>query len=233
LNQPVVLITGGTTGIGLATARLFQERGYLVAAGCFGTAPEAPGILAIAADIRIPAQVDALIARTVGAFGTLDVLVNCASVTGTPALSPFLESPPDFLDTVIDTNLKGTILVSQAAARWMTAAKRPGCIIHVASVGAAAPQRNASVYCSTKAAQVMLASAMALELAPFGIRVNSVSPGDIRTDASADIEAEAVIPLGRRGRPEEIARAIWFLASGESAYMTGTNVTVDGGFLLV
>jgi NAD(P)-dependent dehydrogenase (short-subunit alcohol dehydrogenase family) len=138
--------------------------------------------------------------------------------------------------------LKGTIYCSQVVARHMIHSKRSGSIIHVSSVGAYAAQGNASLYCATKAAQVMLAQGMAIELAVHGIRVNCVAPGDIRTETSADAVAEIkqsgasgrflrLTPIGRRGSPEEVGRAIAFLASDDASFITGTTLLVDGGFL--
>jgi NAD(P)-dependent dehydrogenase (short-subunit alcohol dehydrogenase family) len=142
----------------------------------------------------------------------------------------------------VDVNLKGTFYCSQAAAKHMIAARRGGSIIHVSSVGAFAAQEFAALYCATKAAQVSLARSMALELAPHGIRVNAIAPGDILTEASehvvSDLKTAGVsgryrrtTPLGRRGTPEEIGRAVAFLASDEASFVTGTTLVVDGGYL--
>lgn len=250
MKQKTVLITGGASGIGLATAVWFAARGVRLAISYLDEShaesarrllPSAD-VLWLRADIRSDAEVQATVDRTAATFGHIDVLVNCASRTGLPAVTPFLECTPSQLDDVIDTNLKGTFRVSQAVARLMVAQQRGGNIVHVASVGALAGQEHASAYCATKAGQVALAQVMALELAPYGIRVNCVSPGDINTQASGNIVQELksagasgkyirVTPLGRRGKPEEIAAAIGFLASDDASFVTGTNLVVDGGFL--
>ena len=194
------------------------------------------------ADIRNQADVEAMTEAVIGEFGGLDVLVNCAGLTGKRAVAPFLDCPAALTDDIVDTNLKGTIRVSRAVAQAMVRAGRGGVIIHVASVGGMAAQEHASIYCATKAAQIALGQAMALELAPHQIRVNCVSPGDIRTEASeaivADLQAAGasgkylrVTPLGRRGTAEEVASAIVWLASPEASFVTGANLVVDGGFL--
>ncbi len=245
-----VLITGGASGIGLATAQLFLARGARVAI-CYldeshreqvGRLSQAVSVIWTRADLRSPGEVAAMVDHAVEGLGGIDVLVNCASRTGATAVAPFLACTDEQTDDIVDTNLKGTIRVSQAVARVMVRDGSGGSIIHVASVGAMAAQEHASVYCATKAAQVALAKGMALELAPYGIRVNCVSPGDINTDTSSNIVADLksggasgrylrTTPLGRRGKPEEIAAAIAWLASPEASFVTGTNLVVDGGFL--
>ena len=142
----------------------------------------------------------------------------------------------------IDTNLKGTLYCSQAVARRLVESGRTGSIVHVSSVGAYAAQQLASVYCATKAAQVSLARSMALELAPHGIRVNCVAPGDVATETSAHVVEELKssgasgwyfrkTPLGRRGTPQEVEHAVAFLLSDEASFITGATLVADGGFL--
>jgi len=193
-------------------------------------------------DIRDHVAVGRCVNSIIEKWGAIDVLVNNAGVTGRPALAPFVHSEVDLIDLIVDTNLKGTIYCSQAVARSMISAKHGGVIVHVSSVGAYAAQENASIYCATKSALGMLAKAMAIELAPHGIRVNCVAPGDIATERSARA-ADGVrdsgatgrflrsTPLGHRGSPDEVGHAIAFLASEEAGFITGTTLLVDGGLL--
>ena len=120
-------------------------------------------------------------------FGRIDILVNNAAITGKAATSAFLSSPESLLNRIVDVNLKGVFHCSQAVARHMIGAGIRGSIVHISSVGATAAQEHASVYCATKAAVSSLAQTMSLELAEHGIRVNCVSPGDIRTEANLHI----------------------------------------------
>lgn len=250
LSGKVAIVTGGATGIGFATAKVLAERGarVVIAQRDVGRGHNAverlkpADALMAELDIRDPAAVERFVDSVVERFGGIDVLVNNASVSGRSALAPFIASSSDFVDRIVDTNLKGTLYCSQAVARHMVKVKRGGSIIHVSSVGAYAAQENASVYCATKAAQVMLTRGMAIELAPYDIRVNCVAPGDIQTETSAEAvrdihESRAsgrflrVTPMGRRGRSEEVGRAIAFLVSEEATFITGTTLLVDGGFL--
>jgi 3-oxoacyl-[acyl-carrier protein] reductase len=196
----------------------------------------------MSADISDPGQVEAMVDRSIGHFGRIDILVNNASLTGMPAVGAILDCDRRHVDDVVDINLKGTFYCSRAVARRWVSAKQPGNIVHVSSVGAHAAQEHAALYCATKAAQVSLARSFALELAPHGIRANCVAPGDIRTEASENIVADLhdggssgryirITPLGRRGTPEEVGHAVAFLVSDEASFITGATLLVDGGFL--
>jgi NAD(P)-dependent dehydrogenase (short-subunit alcohol dehydrogenase family) len=250
LSGKVALVTGGAAGIGFATAKILADCGarIVIAQQDVIRASEAlkqltpAKALALEVDIRSHASVEQCVARAIEAFGNIDVLVNNASVTGGLALSPFVHSSPELIDRIVDTNLKGTVYCSQTVAKHMMERKHGGSIIHVSSIGAYGAQENASLYCATKAAQVMLAKSMAIELAPHGIRVNCVAAGDIHTETSAHAAEEVMrsgasgrflrfTPLGRRGSPEEVGRAIAFLASDDASFITGTSLLVDGGFL--
>jgi NAD(P)-dependent dehydrogenase (short-subunit alcohol dehydrogenase family) len=250
LNGRVAIVTGGGTGIGLGITSVLVSRGAKVAIvqrdaqHLLDAQRELPlsNILALQADIRDRNSIEKTIEEVVAALGRVDMLVNNASVTGGPALAPFLECSAEQLDAIVDTNLKGTFHVSQLVARRMVQQGSGGSIIHISSVGAYAAQEFASLYCSTKAAQVSLTQGMALELSSHGIRVNAIAPGDIFTRASAqvltnlkDIGGSGLYsrytPLGRRGTAEEIGKAVAFLASDEASFITGATLLVDGGFL--
>jgi NAD(P)-dependent dehydrogenase (short-subunit alcohol dehydrogenase family) len=246
----VVVVTGGATGIGYATTKVFAKHGARVIIaqraaqrGLEATERLKPGaVSSVKLDIRDGSAVIRCIGAVIERFGGIDILINNASVTGASALGSFIDSSSELIDRVVDTNLKGTIYCSQVVARHMIETKRRGSIVHVSSVGAYAAQENASVYCATKAAQVMLTQAMAIELAPHGIRVNCVAPGDIQTETSADAVGELkkagasgrfvrFTPMDRRGGGEEVGQAIAFLASENATFVTGITLVVDGGFL--
>ncbi len=248
LEGRVAIVTGGATGIGHGIATVLARYGARIAIvqptleQAESGARRLPEAAGFAADIRDPDLVQAMVEEVAARFGRIDILVNNAALAGLPAAGAFLEMSRPFTDSVIDVNLKGAIWCSQAVARAMVAAGSPGNIIHISSVGAFAAQEMASVYCATKAALVSLTQSMALELAPHRIRVNAVAPGDILTEASANIVAEVKAhgatgayvrrtPLGRRGSPEDIGEAVAFLASDRAAFLTGETVKVDGGFL--
>jgi NAD(P)-dependent dehydrogenase (short-subunit alcohol dehydrogenase family) len=250
LDGKVAIVTGGGTGIGFGIAQVLAARGVRLMLAQRRREPleRAASKLAgrdvrlLTLDIRTPKAAERLVGETVAEFGALDILVNNASLTGMPAVASIEACDQQHVDDVVDVNLKGTFYCSQAAAKHMIAACRGGSIVHVSSVGAFAAQEFAALYCATKAAQLSLARSMALELAPHRIRVNAIAPGDILTEASehvtGDLKAAGVsgrylrtTPLGRRGTPAEIGRAVAYLVSDEASFVTGATLVVDGGFL--
>jgi NAD(P)-dependent dehydrogenase (short-subunit alcohol dehydrogenase family) len=194
--------------------------------------------LAVECDVTEKEAVDKMVAAAVKKWGRLDVLVNNAGIC---QFKPFLELSEEEWSRTIDINLKGYFLCAQAAAKQM-AKQKSGVIINVASVamgqqGIGFP--DIAHYCASKGGIVGLTEALAVELAPYNIRVNAVSPGMIETPMIDPMKQDkksiegllARVPLHRLGRPEEVSNLVLFLASDASSYMTGSTVVIDGGWL--
>lgn len=238
----VAIVTGAGSGIGRATAaRLASEGAIVVAAdidrdGLDETAELLDGRVDVqTVDVRRPEDVDRLVSDTVERFGHVDTMIANAGVV---VDRPFLETTPEELENVLGVNLKGVFFCGQAAARSMIAQRRAGQIVNVASVYAEVCSAGVSAYCASKGGVRMLTKVMAVELGPLGIRVNAVGPGPVRTgmnpldDPEEVAELEGEIPLGRIGAPEDIASAIALLVSDDAAWVTGTTLFVDGGWIV-
>ena len=245
LNGKVCLITGSTRGIGWATAELFAQHGATLVLNSrggdlleerrqsiqerFGTA-----VLAFAGDAGDPAAVQACHMEIFKQYKRLDVLVNNAGIMQDAPLGMITD---ELIHSVTQTNIAGSILHLQAAARLMTRAKS-GSIINLTSIVGRAGKEGQTVYASSKAAVIGMTRAAAKELAPKGIRVNAVAPGMINTDMTLKLPEDhyrtalASVKIGRIGEPIDVARAILFLASDMSSYVTGQVLGVDGGMLI-
>lgn len=240
-SNKVVIVTGAAHGIGRAIARRFAEEGAQVVvndvnpAGVEAVVQEiaADGGKALAgvADVSNKGAVDALFDMVLERFGTVDVLVNNAGLIDVER--HFLEGDEVWWDRVLAVNLKGVFLCSLRAAHVM-ARKRRGVILNMSSGGATHSHRGMAAYDASKGGIEALTRAMALDLAPYGIRVNALIPGSIDTQGmppEVKRERGQTIPLGRVGEPEELAGPAAFLASDDASYITGHTFAVDGGLL--
>jgi glucose 1-dehydrogenase len=240
------LVTGGSSGIGRATALRLGEEGARVAvnyrsereradaeAVAVRIDPAGARAYAVRADVRVEAEVVRMVEECRERLGGLDLLVNNA---GIESQAPTLEMSLEVWEEVLRTNLTGAFLCLREAGRLM-AAERRGVIVNISSVHEFIPWPGYAHYCASKGGLKMLTQTVAREWAPLGIRVLAIAPGAIATpinsgfldDPEALRHVEAEIPLGRLGQPEEIAAAVVWAASEEAAYVTGTTLVVDGG----
>jgi NAD(P)-dependent dehydrogenase (short-subunit alcohol dehydrogenase family) len=246
LEGKTALITGGTTGIGRATAELFIQHGARVAitgqdAKRVAEAAEAlgPQAIGVRADVSVAADMDALAQRLKADFGQLDIVFANAGIAKPRPLADIDEA---HIDEQLAVNVKGVLFTVQ---KTLPLLRKPASIILTGSTVAELGSPNMSVYASTKAAVRSLARSLSAELAPQGVRVNVVSPGPIETpifgkmglpDAAMQAWAEQIgskVPMARFGQPLEIAKAVLFLASDDSSYMLGESILVDGGMATV
>jgi 3-oxoacyl-[acyl-carrier protein] reductase len=239
------VITGANRGIGLSIVREFANNGVNVWA-CARRESEGfedelrrlskhAGVIAepVYFDITDRAAAKSSVMSVYKKGGSIDILINNAGISDE---SLFLMTSLDQLETVFHVNFFSPLYVTQLVARYMVR-KRQGCIINIASVSGIENERGRIAYGSSKAALIFAGKTLSMELGQYGIRVNTVCPGFIDTDLWAERPGElkekilAETPLGRQGTPEEIAKAVWFLASDAASYITGSNLIIDGGRL--
>ena len=247
LKSKVAIVTGAATGIGQAIAVAFAREGASVTVDYIGnesstsqtmkTINDAGGKgIPVSADISAPADVNRLVSKAVEAFGRLDILVNNA---GIEKKIPFTDYPLNEWQKIIAVNLTGPFLCAQAAAKQMIRQGGGGRIINISSIHEDLPMPTNAPYCASKGGLRMLMRTIAVELAPYQITVNNIGPGAIYTPIDSDVESDAQlnkqilaeIPLGRWGKPEEVANLAVYLASDEADYVTGSTHFIDGGML--
>jgi NAD(P)-dependent dehydrogenase (short-subunit alcohol dehydrogenase family) len=241
LSGRVAVVTGGTKGIGEAIVRHLAAAGARVTA-VSRSAPASPAgpprdgeVTTVAADVAKRTEVERMVAAVVARHGTIDILVNCA---GTAKRAPALEQAEADWEYMIELNLRGTAWACRTVAPVMQHAGG-GRIVNITSIGAEFGLVNRAAYCATKGAVAQLTRCLALEWGRHGITVNAVGPGITVTplvrpflDAHPGKEAtmNKKIPLGRLGRPDDMAGAVVFLASDLAGYITGQTIYVDGGW---
>lgn len=238
LDGQVAVVTGGGAGIGRGIARGLAAFGATVAIWERDpeTGPAAAaevGGLGLTTDVREADQVDAALARTVDELGPVSILVNNA---GGVFATPFLEATEKGWDALHRANLRHVLLCTQRVARAMVAAARPGSVINVTSIEGTRAAPGYAAYAAAKAGVISFTQTAAVELAPYGIRVNALAPDITMTEGLAALAPPdradhlgRVVPLGRVGHVDEMAGAAVFLASELSSYVTGQTIHVDGG----
>ena len=246
-----VLISGGSSGIGLATARRFLEEGSRVfltgldpreVDGAVAGLKPGGEVAGLACDVSLEGDVARMMEAAHQALGGIDVVVNNA---GTARRVPFLAIAAGDWDRIIAVNLRGMFLVAQAAGRHMVARGGGGVIINMSSTNGLAGEEDYAHYNASKGGVLLLTKTMAVELGRHCIRVNALCPGYIHTPLNEAISApmgggafeadyaQERIPLGRAGQPEEVAAAYAFLASDDASFIHGTTLVIDGGQLAV
>lgn len=250
LKDKVTLISGAARGIGYACAQRFLSDGAKVIvadidekggqASAARLAQDGHDAIYIPCDVGNPADVDRLVGETVERHGSIDVLINNAAILDS---AEFLNLDVEQFDAVLRTNLRGSFLLGQAVAKQMVKQVEkglpPGTIINMSSVNAVFALPDHLAYSVAKGGISQLTKAMALSLAPYGIRANAIGPGSIMTEMLQEVAHDETVmnrilsrtPVGRVGDPSEVASIAAFLASDDASYITGTTIYADGGRL--
>ncbi len=247
LKDKVAIVTGSTKGIGVAVAQEFAKEGAkVVGAGrtielgeqvVEGIRAEGGEAIFVRCDISQKAQIDDLVAKTVEHYGTIDIVVNNAGVNHA---AEFFDITEEDWDWVMSVDLKGTFLLSQAAARVMVDQEKPGVVVNISSVMAVMALADQVPYCAAKGGVNQLTTAMALALIDKGIRVNACAPGPVMTELMQRVvhneekhkQLMDRLPIGYIAACEEIARVCVFLASDDASYFVGQTIYPDGGRMI-
>lgn len=243
LQDKVVIVTGGTRGIGKAVVFEFIQNGAKVVFTYLKN-DEAAGVImdeikelrgeaaAIKADVRDYKEARRVVEEAINKFGTVDILINNAGITKDKAL---MMMDPSEWQEVIDTNLTGYFNMAKACIVTMLKQKS-GNIVNISSIAGVVGTPRQVNYSSAKAGIIGLTKSLAKEVGPYGIRVNAVAPGYIETDMTKDLKQKEnilkIIPSERFGRPEEVSKAVLFLASDDACYITGQVIKIDGGLAM-
>lgn len=245
LTGKTAIITGASRGIGAEIARRFAQAGAKIVVNYSGSQGKAEAVvesikenggeaIAVKANVADSGDVKAMVDAAMEAFGSVDILVNNAGITRDNLM---MRMKDDEWDDVINTNLKGVFVCTKAVTRQMMK-QRSGRIVNIASIVGVMGNAGQANYVASKAGVIGLTKTTARELASRGITANAVAPGFITTDMTdglnEDIQKTMLgqIPLGRFGKPEEVAKAALFLASDEASYMTGQTLHIDGGMVM-
>lgn len=247
LEGKVAIITGASQGIGSGIALKFAEEGADVVVNYYKNNAMAETVadkirslsrkaLTIKADVSKSTDVNDMVQKVLDTFDKIDILVNNAGIFIGGGVADLKE---EIWDRVMAVNLKGVFLCCQAVGKYMIANKVRGSIVNIASISGKLPELNGNAYSPSKAGVISLSALLAVEWAKYGIRVNSLSPGPVMTPLQKEIYSTPEllnarnrgIPMNRHGEPEEIGKAAVFLASNDASFITGENLSVDGGSL--
>jgi len=241
LKDKVCLVTGGGKGIGNGICRSFAREGAYVAVNFSKSQREAQDLIeelgqqaiAIKADISKKEEVNRMVDEVISKFGKIDVLVNNAAFQ--PPFCSFIDLEEEVWERTINVNMKGVFLCSQRVAKEMIQRKINGKIINISSVCGLLSEKGLIIYSASKSGLNSMTKTMALELAPYGINVNSIAPGAIEVENTRDElrdnsnEWRSLIPVGRWGQPEDVGNLAVFLASDKANYICGEIIYMDGG----
>lgn len=238
MSTRIAIVTGAARGIGLATTKLFLENDWRVAM-VDRDEPELqvasenlPGTISIHCDVSVPEMVQEMVSTVLATFGRIDALINNAGVA---VFEPLEKTNFDIWRTIMSTNLDGVFLCTQATIPALKESQ--GAIVNIASISALRASTLRVAYGTSKAAVVHLTKQLAIELGDYGVRVNCVSPGPVKTKLAEAVHSPEIIkayydgiPLNRSATEQDIAEAVVFLCSTKASYITGQMLAVDGGF---